>query len=670
MKNSILSIFGIILAAGLWSCDKDNTAAHEDQSKGTTPYVIETDDKLSVKTDVETFVYGTPEGEVSFSTALFKRLTNRVGTFNPQTTKAIVIFNNALQSLTREDYINIYICHRNGGSIVIVEPQSESFNPVIRTGLKDAALYLLIDKFNAEGVDREQVKANLENTLFKVNQIAEGHEGETFECLGFYPGHTYSCDLLPKEGVTPYQYGLSADGCARWINDTQKGESTKSFVSSFTKAGGNEISQYTEAEVFRQTHNVSFERSIQQGGSIGDFHGNLSEEHYVMAYPGVTDKPYQSPMVSYPEVVENIVKVYTAYSEGQKADYYQVDQNFTLYNGRVDPVPDITDDKAWWDKFEKYDKEFNVNIVGPAIYPLKEFHNTMFLEETGNIEIMDSHPQTTNGSCSSSVSTTEGTTNTLSGGVVLGLVGGIRGKFSSTFSLGLSHAETYSSTVGTSRSVSDISVVKNTDASGKVKWDYTGAELKHSNVTVSYNYLNVEGWPPTWWAAPLLLTDCTQQNSVLFRVSNPSGVAKVHSINNWKYSRLWLCATDRYEEHNDIITDESAEDIFTIGHPIRYYEDWTLSCVNYGDLNGKPGYIALFESQYSRDILNGINKTNPVGAKDEKDMTPISELLNQFILEFSYMQDSYKLMGYTGTFTFQMKGTKSGRAVKMSYTVK
>ena len=650
MKNSILLILGIILAAGLWSCDKDIPTAHEDQSKGTTPYVIETDDKLSVKTDVETFAFGTPEGEVSFSTALFKRLTNRVGAFNPQTTKAIVIFNNALQSLTREDYINIYICHRSGGSIVIVEPQSESFNPVIRTGLKDAALYLLIDKFNAEGVDREQVKTNLENTLFKVNLIAEGHEGETFECLGFYPGHTYSCDLLPKEGVTPYQYGLSADGCARWINDTQKGESTKSFVSSFTKAGGGEISEYTDAEVFRQTHNVSMERSVVTEKQ--DPHGN----------------PYLEDLtVTYPEVVENIVKVYTAYSEGQKADYYQVDQKFTLYNGRVDPVPDITDDKGWWPKNEGVKKDNS--LAGPAIYPLKEFHNTMFLEETGIIEIMDSHPQTTNGSCSSSVSTTEGTTNTLSGGIALGLVGGLLGKFSSTFSLGFSHAETYSSTVGTSRSVSDISVVKNTDASGKVKWDYTGAELKHSDVKFDPMGRVISEMPPTWWAAPLLLTDCAQQNSILFRVSNPSGVAKIHSSNNWKYSRLWLYANNKFEEHNDIITDESAEDIFTIGHPIRYYEDWTLSCVNYGDLNGKPGYIALFESQYSRDILNGINKTNPVGARDENDMTPINELLNQFILEFSYMQDSYKAMGYTGKFTFQMKGTKSSRAVTASYTV-
>ena len=77
----------------------------------------------------------------------------------------------------------------------------------------------------------------------------------------------------------------------------------------------------------------------------------------------------------------------------------------------------------------------------------------------------------------------------------------------------------------------------------------------------------------------------------------------------------------------------------------------------------------MFETQYSRDILNGINKTNPVGARDENDMTPINELLNQFIMEFSYMQDSYKAMGYTGTFTFQMKGTRSGRAVKASYTV-
>lgn len=603
---SLSAVFAVCL-----SCSK-NEIGNDPQTQED---VIPTEDVLDVTTDAETFCYGTPDAGASYSKSLFDRLKGKVGAYNENTTKVIVVFANAISSLSEQDCANIYNCYRKGGCVVIVNPGENVFENEFRSKLREAAYKEMVLKYNTEGIDREAFMNRLKEVLFRIDKVRSEHEGEFYECIGFHRGNKYACQQMipaPEEKFTAWQYGQFADACARWINGMQ--ESTK---------GSTDLATWTEGETFTMT----WSSKISAWGN---------------------EK-------TYPNTVDQIIKAYVAYSPKDDADYYQVDQYITFHNAITQP---------WTDK-SKFGTDL-MNDMGLVyvyyILPEKSFRNKLWLTMTGggSPTILDSHPQSANSSHSESVSTSQGTTHTKTNGFNAGFTlggsgkGGFAGNFNAAYSHSVANGETFSTTTGSSYNISDLSVTKTTE-DGITVWDYDFAPPTVTN--------------KVWWAPALSYSDCSQQNSLFYMIQNPSGNAVVNYNNLWSYWYAYFWSDYKGNDFDLSPCDNTSEGVLTLGNPYRYTEKWSLSCVGFGDLAGKPIQMTAFDNMVTKDIIGADNAINDIGGIDKYDNDDANALLQLFMDEFSTFEEKYRAYGYTGTFTYMLKAVDTGREIRKSYTI-
>ena len=627
MKTShsfVLTVFlslSVVFAVCL-SCSKNEIGNDPKTQEDVTP----TEDALDVTTDVETFCYGTPDAGASYSKSLFDRLKGKVGAYNEKTTKVIVVFANAISSLSEQDCANIYNCYRKGGCVVIVNPGENVFENEFRSKLREAAYKEMVLKYNTEGIDREAFMNRLKEVLFRIDKVRSEHEGEFYECIGFHRGNKYACQQMipaPEEKFTAWQYGQFADAFARWINGMQ--ESTK---------GSTDLATWTEGEIFTFTWSAK-RYKIKNDSSA----------------------PY---VATYSNAVDQIIKAYVAYSPKENADYYQVDQYITFHNLVTQACCNNTNTASYGSGY------WNGTQV-LYISPEKSFQNKLWMTMTGggSPTILDSHPQSANSSHSESVSTSEGTTHTETNGFNVGFTlggskkGGFAGNFNAAFSHSVANGETFSTTTGSSYNISDLSVTKNT-VDGKIIWDYDFAK--------PYQYKSANKW--NWWAPKLSYNDCKQQNSLFYMIKNPSGNAVVNYYNLWSYWFAWYNKGEgKNGFHLDMWYDNTKEGSVTLGNPYRYTEKWSLSCVGFGDLTGKPIQMTAFDNMVTKDIIGADNAINDIGGIDKYDNDDANALLQLFMDEFSTFEEKYRAYGYTGTFTYLLKAVDTGREIRKSYTI-
>lgn len=642
MKKSSFIIAALIV--GMMVCVSSCKKKTVTPTQPTTPSHVAdkelTEDQMKEKTDVETIFYGEPVINY-YAMALANRFLNKVTVFNEETTKVAVVFNNKVPSLTEEDYVNIYKCYKNGGDVVVCSPTRHNFKRIFREGIIAAAYKEDVLKYDTEGFDFESWMKYVGSKIFAIGDSTVLAQDEILGgCVGFHNGHKYLLASIPESfdltQFTRHKMGLMADGVVQWINDTQDDEKLN-----FRKLAGrgNDISDLSDANI--QT----------------------------IDYPVLVNGP-DGWYWNYSNVVRNTLTVYTAYSFGDDRDWYQVDQNITFRNGLINPAPDIHNYASWWNNGN------NSYVRNQGAFTTK-MHLTI---PHGNVVVYDSHPQTANNSYSSSSSTTEGTSHSVTDGFSVGISLGCCGKaFAGSFSGSYSHSVTecseFSTTTGTSCTINDMSVTKATvyeDDNEKVKWDYVFKEPYRWSMPASRGSGDDEPEPQqtyyaAWWSSDLSMTDCGQQNSVLFYVDDPTGEATVHCYDWWKY---YCSIAGGIDVITNAATEGSATTDFVLKNPLRYIEKWSLSCVKYGDISNNPLYIALFEERITNDIIGGANnKINDIGGVDNQDNTDANALLDLFMKEFASFADSYAAAGFTGTYKFRLSAIDTGRTIEKSYTI-
>lgn len=578
-------------------------------------------DQLNVTTSCETLVIGSPAADSPYQKAVNKRLNKKVSAYNTETTKAIVIYPDALGTLTEEQKANIVDCWKKGGDVAFVSIESETImakliNNVLPK-LREKTYEIEVEKFNTEGITEEDWLKYRGEHLWRIGySVEELIENLDFITVGFHIGNRYSYQGLSEDmiGLTDYQAGLMADGLASWMNTTTAGD---------TKDAGL-LSDLSDAEIFTRNY-TAYRRSV-----------NYSYD------------------VSFANVIQETFTVYTAHDEDKNRDWYEVDQKMTFRNSLTDPVPCPDDNTYFWvGKNSDGDKAW-------VVCPLAFWENTVSLSLTnGNVVIYESHPDTANQKKESNYKTPQGKTTKIACSQGTPGFAGIMAisSFARTFATAAARISDFQVQTGTSQIISDLSVTKTTNGNAaSFRYSYYGC----------YVYTNSKVYC-AWYAAPLAYTDCDEQNSILYYVDNPSGAPTIKSTIDYGYNFMWVKPNSTKEKFAN--KDFSLNNSFTLRIPKRYTSDWTIQCVGYGDVAGNQSKMAEFDKMLNDYIIGGAdNRTNLIGGIDANDTTDANILLEQFMSEFKSYNSFFAGYGFTGNYTFKFQST-NGKYLQKSYTV-
>jgi len=628
MNKKVLIIASLIISVmvAYSSCKKKTVEPGNVEPNDTVFYYTEpTEDQLKVVTDLETKIYGAVPTAGTYEYSLYNRFNNKVDAYNDSTTEVIVVFNDYVQSLTDNDYIDLYKNWKNGGVLVLTNPTKDNYNQQFLIDFSNVAGWYMIDEFGWEGFTNEDL-ANLTKLIdrFKIYDNDDPNQG-LYECVGFGHNSRYFCDnvsslnsLETAPKVTPYHYGLLADECIDWIG-TVSAEERPSFADMIACKDG-----------------------------VDDWIGALNDTYVSGVESLDIDNSYNFNTEITSGVYKEALMVRIMHDFNDNSDYYQIDQIGTVYNKKVfksaGKLPKPTD---WY--HNKVTNSWFFNYMGGMT-------SQIYLDTEGVISILKIHPTTDNNGYSSSYSTTDGKTHTVTdsygGGFSFGASGTNPGaNFNYNVQNSVSNGTSHSMTIGHSHSINDISVTQNTvmvDGHKAAEWIYTTKEAYETH--------------PGHWEAPLSKSDFNFQNSELIRVTAPSGDATVTCKTVLRYNMLESGYGTRY-------IDNPGNHIFKVNPPKRFKERWALQCVNYGDIQGNETLINNFETFVKDKIFGSQSQIFEISTRSESDFTDVVLMLESFMTDFRSYKYTLKARGFTGKYDFVIYCEKLNKEFKASFTV-
>lgn len=625
-KALIIAMLIISVMVAFSSCKKKTVEPINVDPNDTICYYTEpTEDQLEVVTDLETKIFGAAPAAGTYEFSLYNRFNNKVDAYNDSTTKVIVVFNDYVQSLTNNDYVDIYKNWRNGGVFVLTNPTKDNYNQQFIIKLSDAAGWYMINEFGWEGLTDEDVN-NLAKLIemFKIYDDDDPNQG-LYECVGFGYNSRYFCDnvsslnsLETTPKVTPYRYGLLADECIDWIG-TVSAEERPSFADLIACKDG-----------------------------VDDWIGALNDTYICGVEYLDIDDSYNFNTEIAPGAYKEILRVRIMHDFNDNSDYYQIDQIGTVYNKKVPTCASNLSRPANW-FHNKVTKSYYFNYMGGIT-------SQIYLDTEGSISVLTVHPTTDNNSYSSSYSTTDGeihtVTNSHGGGFSFGFSGSNPGSnFNYNAQHSVSNATSHSTTVGHSHSINDISVTQNTvivDGHKATEWIYKTKEAYQTN--------------SGHWEAPLSKSDFNFQNSELIRVATPSGSATVKCKTIQRYNML-------ERNHGTRYIDSPGGHRFEVNQPKRFKEKWALQCVNYGDIQGNLTMMNNFDAFITDKIFGSQSQIFEIATVSETDFTDVVLMLESFMKDFRSFKYTLKARGFTGKYEFMIYCENLNKEFKASFTI-
>lgn len=649
--KTLLTIATVIPFSFMLSfCTKDDTP------KDGTNYVEYTEpsdeEREPVTTSVETKVYGELSDAIEFESGLAKRLNNRVASFNENSTKLCVITDKAISSnaITADDYLDIFRCYDNGGTILVTSPTSDGFMTkfLVEMGLAEYYFYVKENDIKIDDITPEMPK---DNPRFRISKPSSDAiiSGALYECVGFHANDRYICNFKAEEEEKTDDertYGLSADAAVRWINNMAKQD-----IAADTKGGGqpDELTSIMAAHTYTYSHDIH------------------------------VFEPHNGNEVRDERAVDEMIKIYPAHSLGDNMDYYYIIHDIEFHTGRIHPVPDPHNQTKWWsmstdkpkDKssVDRTLKEFGINNSKFTqllyIKYFSEWNSSFELLKGFDVKLIASSPQAENGSTTMTNTTTEGITDSKTVGVTVGgsfgaNMSGPTGAFNFSSTRSKTHGTSYSVAVGTSRSKKDISIMKYTENDTKVRWNYKGtdATIYHDGTMKEY-YIG-------WKVGELQLSDMKQTVCALYRLSNQS-TPEILVKDDWTFKTS--CKIKDKESDDKLYTTSRKHKVgspFECPKTFGSVQNWTWSVVSYGQLDDPEYqkthdvftqkstlYKLMVEQILYNNVafeLNDLYDTSTGAAKN---------VLNQFARIFR----NFETFGIGGRFVFKMTRQSDGKTI-------
>ena len=584
-------------------------------------------DAVSQKINVETYTIGEDCAPGSYAGCVYNRLTNRTNIFSNKTTRAVVVSKNS--GLTLYECMDIFACFDNGGVVILMNPDAASYNEFLGD-MAHAASFPLLDEYHTSGIEQDEWEESCREKLFNCATLDYELAGNPYECLAFCGKDKFLCPKI-HQTAGEAQTGKAADALARWISWT---------LDRNTPKPEDEIPDIS-SDYFCQSATISCVSSKILGGAL---------------------------TAPYTDVAEIRVKWSMAYAPSPNYDYYYVDEGITFHTANLEPVPDPADNRKWHFIDPQYEICYLDGFEDRLELSLRDNDGHLI---SSSYNALGYHPGIINEDFKSGV--TSGVVST-SNPAVPGYFGTVRPclagevtSFRQAVSEGVRNANRFVCSIGQECDISGIM------ANCEARYNYANFRYVGKQPQVNFFKDAAAGSQYSYDIAPLLLSDCEQHNSFFTRpAANPSGMPVLHLVGGWKIRRISQIAVPPYWQSygSDVYIGEH-EDYIDLGKPYRYVENWTLDCIEYGDLTADSNpSIQDFEQAYVRDLCpEDGNRTVSVGGCDSSDSYEANLVFNRFMVDFEQMSDSYARQGFTGLFTFSFV-SENGRRIVKSFEIK
>lgn len=592
-------------------------------------------DVVSKTIDVETYAIGSDCPEGTYAGSVSHRLTNRVSTFNENTTKAIVLFN--CSDLAQNEYLNVFKCFNRGGVIVFVNPDATAYN-IFREKVAKAAKTLLVDRYGTIGIDEEQWLKSCQEKLFNCASLTYGM-GNAYECLAFCKKDRYLCpSVYPTAGAA--QYGLAAEALARWISAELDGE--------------------------KENH------SAVDGEADPDQLPDISSQDYLQSAtiscssPKIFGGKLTAP---YADVVDICVKWSLTYSPtSYNRDYYYVDENVTIHTSNLEPVPDAANNKLWHFSNPKHEIAYFDGFEDRIELSMRGENGELLNSEFSAIQY---HPHSINETFQPDMTTDPAPYQPV---YIAGTFGSVRGSFAGEYK---DFKEAFAGSVKQNARGFECTAGEQCDINGifvnsEARYNYSNYRYISKQPKVNFEQDAIGGEQYTWEIPSNFLSNCSQHNSFYTRTDNPVGIPMLHLTGNWKIRSISQHSEAPYwKSYGSDVFIGQHDDYIDLGRPYRHVEKWTLSCTEYGDLTttSVPG-IQDFEDLYVKEFCpENFGRTNDVAGFNADDTYEANLLFNQFMADFESKSESLAEQGYTGTFVFTFQPEHSEKMLVKSFTI-
>ena len=605
-------LFAAVMMAGLTACsDKNDTPVDPTPQPGgevTEPYVEPTTDQMEVKVtyDMPTAVLGQFD-ENSVGAALIKRLSQTTSAIDDNT-KLVLLDDNAVRTLSEDDFYKLALIYLNGGYIALQRPTVggafdfalgimkqvweiqddvlEDLGVEIPEGaeantrsLEDTQLVRSVNNAHAltRAVDDDENAVDNELLILSFNASylipPYNEERIVFSKLEDDNGQeSEPVEHKVKNLLNPYHYGMLADGAALWLNtkEQEKAESQQPAAArAITRADADQVIN----SMLSRTNEFTVPGHLMAIDDQGQEFGRAN-------------------------VSNTTIRSWSVHDFGSNRDFYYVEENHHIRMGGQDSNKGNT---LYWGPYKKEDwmwskypntntiKQFYLGGRNDRAYVyfygnwLSESTHAMELEGNGEIQLEKSLPSTDNSQTTEiiAIGTTDGTSHTegWSFGFSGGANGGVSGpnqtgggnvgfNFSYTNTNTTSHSTSF--TMSTSHVSKDLAIVKNTHGN-EVTWTYKEG---HTPKVI---------WDKGWheMAADILTNDIDIENKVCWSVKKPSGSYTLGWYIRDYTKALYLnfqknhstCATIAYEDM----------DGFRLTPPRRFKKEWASDVRVYGE---------------------------------------------------------------------------------------
>lgn len=349
--------------------------------------------------------------------------------------------------------------------------------------------------------------------------------------------------------MTAYRYGLYADGVAQWLNVTEAAkeaeEEQQSENGAPRRANGEKAINDLESacETFTHAQNIDYKTNINK-----------------LAYK--------------PKACQTTLSYWSVHNFTNNRDYYYVSQKVVLSMGATNGVDMFFargQNANFWVGINKWGA-YNL-MYGNY---LTRYETSMTLKgDKGNIHVEAATPETANQTITETVNLTTSSSSTLGGGAITGLTFGGTFGGGATFNFegggqiihGSSKGRSFA--MGNSRSIKDLTVVKNT-ADPLVKWTYSGKDLQ------------VKGQAGNWEheiVPDLLVNDANIANDACWSVDNPGDNYTLEVLSQPEVGMLLL----QNNASTGAVLERTKTSLDTYSHvlkkPNRYMQTWRMFIV-------------------------------------------------------------------------------------------
>ena len=503
-KFWMLGILMITGAATLTSCSDDDKNSSDNNSGTEYTWEEPTTDQLGVRVTSDLSAASFSQfPEQSVGAAFIKRLPKVTASFMTDT-ELILVKGSDIGSLTNEQVAQMAITLLYEGYVAIVTPtvkQLDVFNDKITKGISAIVSDSINDVFV---LTPEQAAATVQASLAGRMQTrhtnleaytrAAGDDEVCAEMIIFGNSDYFYQDPA-DDGWEPtaYHYGLMADGAAQWINtvEAEKAEEKK-----------------------QQEQSASAHRRANGSQAINDL---MNASETFTHFGNINYKTTDNKTAYKPKACQMTLRSWGVHNFTNNRDYYYVSQNVVLALGQNNGPDAFFARGGIGDGWIRAYGFGNYNLLYGNY--LTQYQTSMKLKtENGVVKGEAATPETGNQVVTQSVNLTTSSSSSFGGSLILGFSVGASFKgatANATWGNSINHGSSQgqSFAMGNSKSIKDLSVVKNT-AGTKVTWTYTGKELQ------------VTGQPGKWEheiMPEILVNDCNIANDACWSVDHPSG---------------------------------------------------------------------------------------------------------------------------------------------------